>query len=63
MVPVQLVVATTIGATPVVNTSRGTPVTPVTHPVGGTPVFVVADETITPAWPVFLVYDNLAPYP
>ena len=56
--PVPVIVVAS-GGVPVINTPLGTPMTPVSGPVGGLPVTVVADG----GFPVHLVKDDVTDWP
>jgi hypothetical protein len=56
--PVPVIVVAS-GGVPVINTPLGTPMTPVSVPVNGLPVTVVADG----GFPVHLVNEDLTDWP
>jgi len=56
--PVPVIVVAS-GGVPVINTPLGTPMTPVTVPVGGLPITIVTDG----GFPVHLVKDDLTDWP
>lgn len=53
------VVVVASGGVPVVNTSLGTPMTPVTAAIGGLPVTIVTDVARIGGVPVHLVNNDL----
>jgi hypothetical protein len=57
------VVVVASGGMPIVNTTRGTPMTPVATAIGGTPVTIVADVANIGGVPVNLVKEDLTPWP
>jgi hypothetical protein len=56
--PVPVIIVAS-GGVPIINTPLGTPMTPVTPPVGGLPIIIVMDG----GFPVHLVKDDLADWP
>lgn len=57
------VIVVASGGMAIVNTPRGTPMTPVAAAIGGLPVTVVADAANIGGIPVNLLKEDLTPWP
>lgn len=54
------VIVVASGGVPIVNTSRGTPMTPVAASIGGMPATIVDENPPNRGFPVHLVNDDLS---